>query len=175
MALPLSNSFEGGSDETTITTGNSGGASGNAWSSVYFGAGSLVYDSALAASGAFSARMTVATPQDAIQLRWEPADFGTVTDHYGRIYIYRTANPSFPSTLFNFFNITPTLCASMVISSVGEISIRDSVGTQDEASTGITLNAWTRIEWHLTNHASAGAFECKFYDAHSTSRSRLSR
>ena len=55
--LPANNSFEGGSDETTITTGNSGGASGSAFDVVTIGAGNgLVYDSAQA-RGTLSGRV----------------------------------------------------------------------------------------------------------------------
>jgi len=48
------NSSEGGTDAVTVTTGNSGGGSGNAWDTVSLNGGDVEYDSAQFAHGVLS-------------------------------------------------------------------------------------------------------------------------
>src|SRR5438067_677165 len=55
VALPISNSAEGGTNGTTVTTGNSGGGSGDAFSAVNIGTtGAVTFDSSASAHGGLS-------------------------------------------------------------------------------------------------------------------------
>src|SRR5690606_5281973 len=93
----LRNSAEGGTDETGVTTGNSGGASGDAWSQVVLGTGSaIVYDSAQAAHGDLAYSIRQAASQVAFLLRTFTADDEALVSFYLR----------FPS----LFTVTSAIC-----------------------------------------------------------------
>lgn len=79
MAVPLTNTFEGGSDGTTITTGNSGGASGNAFTNVSIAAThTLQYKNTPALSGSLCAVITPGASSGVTFVQWQPADVGTI-------------------------------------------------------------------------------------------------
>lgn len=97
MALPLENTFEGGTDTTTITTANSGGASGNAFDAVSLGANSTVeFEAAEAGHETMGAefRQNAATAGNA-QLEWRTASVGSALEIWGRVYFKL---PTLPTT-----------------------------------------------------------------------------
>jgi hypothetical protein len=61
------NTFEGGTDGVQVTTGNSGGASGDALSSV---GTPILYSSMYAAHGTLSARPQIVTTANAVWMNW---------------------------------------------------------------------------------------------------------
>lgn len=79
MAVPLANTLEGGSDGTTITTGNSGGASGNAFDAVGISAThTLTYENSPVMSQALCAVNTPGGTSGTAYVQWAPASVGTI-------------------------------------------------------------------------------------------------
>lgn len=79
MAVPLSNTFEGGTDGTTITTGNSGGASGSAFTNVVIAAThTLTYENSPVLSGGLCGVVTPGGTTGTTFVQWQPADVGTI-------------------------------------------------------------------------------------------------
>lgn len=157
MALPLSNTFETGlADETAITDLNSDdGAAGNAWDAVVLvGASAAVYDTARAAHGTLSARITQDGANGAL-LRWL-ASHGAQTEVAGRLYIYRTAHP----TPDGQWMILPQNAGGTDLGLVrwdtgGTLTVFDStLGTSTTSTATVPLNEWVRIEWWLRCRAS---------------------
>src|SRR5215471_1655591 len=98
MALPLLNGCESGGtaggDETTVTAANSGDPAGNAFDDVTIGAsGVLKYDTARSAHGTYSIRCEQPGTATTTRMRWSTS-LGTVTELWGRCYIYQTAFPT---------------------------------------------------------------------------------
>jgi hypothetical protein len=86
---PLRNTFEGGTDGTTITQANSGGASGDAWSTApIIGTGvTLTYSSLQAAHGALSMRIVQPATPASTRVEWDA--LGALTGNvYFREYLF---------------------------------------------------------------------------------------
>lgn len=164
MALPLANTFEGGTDETTVTTGNSGGASGDAFDVVTITAGALVFDTARAAHGGLSARVDVVS--NLANVEWRAASTGgDWTQVWGRVYVYFTANPANTIRLVGIFNSAGTRMADVSVQSGGFLRVSDSAFTSDDSVGTILLNQWTRIEFTVLHSATVGVIEAKIFSA----------
>jgi len=87
-AVALSNSAEGGTDTTAVTTANSGGTSGNAWDTV---TGAPTFSATHAAHGTLCYSFPAAT---ATNVQWSAASIGMMATLYARLYVYPTANPA---------------------------------------------------------------------------------
>lgn len=158
------NSLEGGTDGTTITTGNSGGASGTAFDVVTIGTSStLTFDAAQASRGLLSAKyVTPAATPAATYTGWTTA-IGTLTvDCYFRFYLYLTANPSAVNRVLNFLN-GAAIGAGLEISATGKL-ITKGIATISTSTNSVTLNQWVRIEgWYRTG--TTGTLEVKLFNS----------
>lgn len=146
------NTFEGGTNTTTITTGNSGGGSGNAFDVVNIGSGSgVTFDNTHAHTSSLAGKMASGTGNGAT-VRWSTT-IGSQTQVWGRQYIYITANPSADLSIFsNGFDL--------YVTSTGKVKL---VGIATATSTNsLTLNQWNRIE-HRYNAAVSGTFEAQLF------------
>lgn len=151
--VAASNSFDGGSQGTTITTGNSGGASGTAFNVVTIGGSSTeVFDSH--GKGLFSGKIAPQSGQFDY-VAWTTA-IGTQSDViYGRFYMYLTANPNAA------LHVVRTLSSSsaryaVVINTNGTVSLFGSSDTAFSTSTAtVPLNQWCRVEFDC-NYSTGG-------------------
>jgi hypothetical protein len=162
MALPLNNNAEGGTDDVTVTTGNSGGASGDAFDGVTIAAGgSITFDNAQA-KGVLAVKLVQGSSAGNNYVSWAAA-FGTQTTYYGRLYLYRTANPSANVALMRgVTSSTPNAWVMLVTS--GVIRCRGNATTPaTDGSVAIALNAWNRVEFKVVCHASAGVVTAKLF------------
>lgn len=159
--MPLTAGFETGISGNTITTADTGDA--DAFDLVTIAAGgSAKYDNAQAALGSLSAKLVQAATPGALNLAWSTA-FGVSTDHYGRLYIYRTANPGATVALVVPFN-GGSFASRIYLFTNGKISISDSTGAALATSAAaLPLNAWSRIEWHIVHNTSTGSVECRIF------------
>ena len=142
------NTFEGGVDGTVITSGNSGGASGDAFNVVVTNtpATEPAFDNTHAI-GTLSAHVAqTAAAADFCQVRWTA--LGDLAEAYGQICIYITAAP--PNTV--------SVCHSQTTAGgqLGRVrlltsrlfAIANSAGTIVATSTTpATTNDFTRVEW----------------------------
>lgn len=159
----LVNTFEGGTQGTTISTGNSGGTSGNAFDNVSIGSGgTLTYDGTQAAHGSLSAEIT--TAGSGVFFGWV-ASLGTQTQVWFRQYLYLTGNPS--------ANIAPfkaqsgaSNCAQMGINTSGKITFQNAAfSTVITSASTIPLNQWFRVEGFVLAGTSTGQLSFSLYDA----------
>lgn len=151
MATVLfSNSFDGGTNGTAITTANSGGASGNAFSTVDGG----VFDSTHAHSGALSGKCAGGN-----QDLWFD-DATTSVTSYIRFYLYVTAYPSGNNAIrlctFSAYNDNG-YCGIVYLQSNGTIGF--APGSTESASFAtavpVTKNQWVRVEAKLVVKSTA--------------------
>ena len=166
VELPLSNTFEGGSDETTISTANSGGTSGDALTSISIGAGNaFVFDTARAAHGGVSSRMDLANnPATVDQIGWS---FWPINPEiWGYFYIYLTGTWTGPSVLriASFDNAGAAVGRIVLGRDSPVIQVSDQNFAGAATTTGaMTYNAWYRIGWRVLCSPTAGEIEARIY------------
>ncbi|HLM22889.1 MAG TPA: hypothetical protein VK390_15375 [Propionibacteriaceae bacterium] len=94
MVLLLSNTAEGGTDETAAIPANTGGGSGNAFDTINIASGSsVVFDNARAAHGSMSYRLTTTATPATAQCTWDTS-MGTLAQLWFRANFYLTAAPA---------------------------------------------------------------------------------
>lgn len=164
MTLPLSNNAEGGTDTTTVTTVNSGGTSGDAWSTVTIGASATLKFSTTQKRNTLSYEIATPATSVASYLAWSGLTFGTQTNLFVRVYAYLAANPVTNALrLINFFN-GGTEVGGVLIQTSGGLQLRDSAGNITGASSAIALDQWIRIECSIVCNASTGSIEVKLFN-----------
>lgn len=145
--------FETGINGNTISTSDAGDAT--AWQSIA-GAPNPTYSNTHVAFGALAAAYTV----NGAFTRWaSPNTWGT--DHYGRFYLYATANPGSNQSICSLQDAGGT--SNIVILTGGNIQSRDH-GAGVNGSVSISLNQWVRIEYHFISSATVGLLEVKLFN-----------
>lgn len=165
MAVPLSNTFEGGSDGTTITTGNSGGVSGNAFDLVTIGATHTVaYSSGSAISQTLSALITPGGTSGTSFVQWGSASVGTIGPTVYTRFYWRNVG-AFSSTncrqqYMEGAGGSALRCALTVNGTAGtpgKFSWVNSAGTAGTLSTStLAIDTTYRFECKWTLDASVG-------------------
>jgi hypothetical protein len=146
------NSCEGGSNGTGVTTGNSGGASGDAFGVVNIANGTLNYDNSNPAHGSLCHLYNVAaSPSGVMRVGWTFTAITTGNKIAGRIYLRRTSNPTGSGqALWTCGLIGTGTCAMVDINTAGQPRIWDSVNTTQTFTNPISLAGWNRIEFEVT-------------------------
>lgn len=166
----LANSFEGGTNGTTISSGNSGGTSGNAFDGVAGTA--LTFDNAHAAHGSLACKVVLGTSGTQTYVLWA-ASLGAITsasDLFIRYYLFLTANPSANEYICRFSQPGTSggghICG-FGITSAGLPAIYDtgaSTSPKVSGPTALPLNQWIRIEGHCgALSATATSMELKVW------------
>ncbi len=160
-----SNSFEGGSDGVAITSGNSGGLSGDAFTSV-FGSTPLFTN--------VQKRQTMAyrlvDPTGATGVRWTGIAGGT-NDMWARAYLYLTAYPTTNPLMFIYGQTAAnTGAGALSVELGGHLRARNTgggvAGAAPEGSVLISLNQWVRCEMRLRpgSAATTGQIEWRLFN-----------
>lgn len=162
MAPVNSNTFESGqSSGAAITTGNSGGGAGRAWTSL---AGTCTYDTAHTYGGSLAAKIDMAAGTTS-QLRWlDGADqAGNVS--YLRFYLFLAALPSQNLSVAYFTDHSNTFLMRVRIRANGTVDLIDGA-TQVMATTtaAAATGQWIRIEAKVTSNAATGSGELRLYN-----------
>src|SRR5258706_6688481 len=164
----LTNSAEGGTSGTNVTTGNSGGASGNAWDLVTATggtAGIITFDNAHAAHGALGYNLSIGVTAAECYLQWLASLGGTFATLYSRAYVYLTANPGATFKLIRFLT-AGSANGGVTITSAGKLATLNAAGTAIATSTNsVPLNQWFRVEFDSTASATVGTLVCRLYQA----------
>jgi len=158
----LENTFEGyGSSGIAITTGNSGGASGNAFDVVTVNAGSILESasSAVGDGGLRSMRVNGAATELAYAA-WTTS-MGTKTEIWGRMYVGLTAFPTSATRIFGAY--TATRSAALQLSAAGKINLYDAGGTSQAVTTSSLNIGLSRVEFHFVLNATTGLLEVKLF------------
>jgi hypothetical protein len=161
------NNFNGGTDTTTITTGNSGGASGTAWDLVTIGTNSVVDYHAAVARGALSGRIVMpgATP---LATWWQWTTFPTTTtDVHFRTYFRKSANGS--GTFFDLMRMLDSggvRMAQVGITSAGMLTFSNAAGTSVgiNGTRAVPNNQWCRLDVRVLPSTTAGEIQWWVYD-----------
>lgn len=151
----VTNNFEGGSDGTTITTGNSGGASGTAFDGVSRDAtgtpGVVAFSNVQARAGALSGRFQVGSVTAITAANWSTAR-GTITDDFVRAYFYLTSSFTLNMGVIKWYSAALANYGSILWGGAGanKLSILNNVGASiaGPSTTVLSLNAWHRLEAH---------------------------
>lgn len=139
------NGAAGGSQGTTVTTGNSGGDSGTAWDTVTISAtAALVYDNTKG-RGNYAYKASTGGTAGTVFPQWTLGT-GITTTVFMRCYYYFTANPAANHRIFVFAN-GGTQHANIQLLTTGKIRwVLGSGGTLTSTTATISLNQWIRIE-----------------------------
>lgn len=155
--------FETGVNGATISAADPGSAT--AWNAVLGAGGAIAYDNAHPAFGALGGRM-VFSGAGATWLKWAAA-LGTVTEMYGRAYLYLTGNPPSNQPVICPGTSDTNPCARIDVNANGTLKIVDSfAGAHNiDGAVPITLNQQVRIEWHLICSTTVGFWEAKLFNS----------
>jgi hypothetical protein len=166
----IDNTAEGGSNTTSVTTGNSGGGSGTAFSAVSAGSGgSITFTTTNAYRGNLS--YAFVQPTGATTCLVDMQDASASASFAVRFYIRIDAYPS--STGFQFPAQLRTtggqLALNLSISTTGQFRVNSSASSSFTTA-GMSLNTWYRVEWTGTGIGTAGGSSTvNFYLGDSTS------
>ena len=157
-ALLLTNNFEGGTNTTTITSGNSGGASGNAFNGTVIASGTLAFDNTHAAHGSLSLKTATAGAGDVSEAHWT-SSLNSQSKLWFRQYLFLTANGAGTGCrVFTLENSSgSTNCFFVNVSTTGKLLAEDNVNsTLFTFTRSIPLNQWFRIEGWVACSPTAG-------------------
>ena len=160
----LTNSFEGGTNGVTITSGNSGGASGNAFNLVGATGVTNTYSNANAAHGSLSGELSTTTAAVAYW-RWNAPSFPSVSQAWFRFYAYFTANPANQHRVWNATGSASVASVFVSISGKLQVTYGGSGTPFVTFTTSIPLNQWFRVEGFVVANASAGQVSASLYSA----------
>lgn len=159
----LQNTFEGhATSGIAITTGNSGGASGDAFDATSVGAGSFLESAATGVVDGIRSMRINAAAAEVAYASWLTS-MGTKTEIWGRAYVALLALPTGSARMFTALNAT-TRGASLQIGTTGKIALVDA-GNTVQATTTAALNVGgiSRVEWHMVFNATTGLIEVKLF------------
>lgn len=127
----------------------------------------LAYDTEHVAHGSLAAKIASGAVASNPGLYWRTVGFGTLTNHYGRLYLYRTSFPAALHQLATNFNIGAGLAVvKITILTTGQIAVRDQTNTVKGTMTNtIAINQFVRIEWHIVNDPTVGMIEVKLFNS----------
>lgn len=150
MAYPAQNTQEGIPNAATVTTANSGGASGNAFNTIV---GTPVADSTAGrVQGARGLRFDVAATPVAIYVGWDSTTLTTAPlTVFGRCYYWSAIHPSSSLRLIEFMNGATVLGYLGIQNTTSKLTWYNSANTS-VTPTGVapTLSTLYRIEFQFT-------------------------
>jgi hypothetical protein len=164
-SIRLDNSAEGGTNGATVTTGNSGGASGSPLDIVSIGSlTTFTYDNSHPANGGMGYKYVTGSPAATVVGGWSTSmTSSSLRKVFGRKYYYIPSLPSGNLRLLRAMS-SSTLRACVAVNSSGHIVLIQADGTTQKTST-TTVSAATlfRLEAKFIGDASAGQIECLIF------------
>lgn len=160
MALPLVAHAGQGVDGATVGTGESG--SGNPWDATV-GTPTITY-----APEHARGRMgyEVVAGASAQQMSWSTS-LGTITDVYGRFYLWSHAAPSTATGLFRF-TAAAAQTARIRYNADGTLTISDAGNAAEVTTTALTTGALIRIGFRIQFVATNATVTLNVYDSPSS-------
>jgi hypothetical protein len=139
VALPLNYDFNGGTAAAAVATTDTG--SGDAFDVITLTGGTIAYDATQVAHGAMAAKFTFGTGICTVQ--WS-TKVGTITEYWGRIYIWAASFPAGGQPLVR----ARTSNNGRVRVTAGKLDIYDGT-TIVTGTVALATSAWNRIEFHI--------------------------
>lgn len=144
----FSNSAEGGTNGSTVTVANSGGASGNAFdAAARSGTGTLTYSNASSAHGGLSIHVNTPVAADTSFVVWST---GNDADVAARFYLYLNA---LPSSAVNILTVRSASAQTAVIAlnSTNRLQLQNAAsGVVNTMTNSLSINTWYRVELQAT-------------------------
>ena len=160
----IRNIASGGTNGTTVTTGNSGGVSGTAFNVVTIGAlATLTFDNTHAIHSALSYNVTTGSPAANSFVQWTTALGATVSQLWWEMYLFLTA---YSASILRIVSVRngATYQGGPGISSTGKVVLLNAAGSTVKTSTNsVPLNQWFRLEGFLIGDPSVGQLEAKLF------------
>ncbi len=154
--------FEAGVDGNTIATGE-----GNTpYDLAGKGASGTFTYSSTQKYGTLSAKVTTGTGAFQI-IRWSTA-LGTLTDQYGRAYLFVPSLPGSAQAIIMDSANGGNPRWGFVLNSDGKITLRNGTAlgsTQASATVAISTNQWVRLEFRVISSATVGQMEIKLFNS----------
>lgn len=165
----LRNSFEGGTAGTTITAGNSGGGSGDAFTSVNAppAGGTNAFDNTSPIKGTLHGRVQTGATSGLTSWVWgNTAGLGTPSQIWFRFYFRTGAYPVSKTRFLNFTTTGDTVQnASMILGITGILSVRSGTNVDTDLGTYVVpLNQWVRIEARYQMSNATGNADARVWD-----------
>lgn len=162
--------LETGTNAATVATTDTGNAT--AWNTVVINTGcTATYDNTHAHGGSLSAKIVqTATASSQCYLSWSAATLGTLTEDYGRLYLW-VDTVTGTNVLVTALDTTPaTAFQIQLLKTAGvnehKIKVLDGPGTVTATGTvAVTLGQWVRIEWHALANATTGSVVVRLYNS----------
>lgn len=176
MAVYLTNSFEGGTNGTTVTQGsggNTGGNSGNYFDLINIGAAStLAFSNTEAAHGTLSCKLTQPASAVSTTFAWTASlTSSSIPTVYFRTYLWYPSLPSAGVRVISCLN-GATFLGAVQLGTTGKLTAINAAGSaiiftgNGIASTTNALNtgAWSRVEGFFTGSATVGQISVSIYN-----------
>lgn len=162
----FTNRFEGISSGTAVSTGNSGGASGNAFDAVAIPtAGTLAADNVHAHAGTVGLKVATSTTAGACYVQWSTS-FASATRLWVSLPLYMTAGQNV--RLFEARNASG-VCAGVALTAGRTIQGLTSTAAAAVATVNaLPVNQWVRIEASFVFDGAAGEIEVWTYPSDGT-------
>jgi hypothetical protein len=165
VPVTLTNNLEGGTDGTTITTVNSGGASGNAFDNVVIGTGATAtYSATHAAHGGLGLAVSTGSTAATALCRWD-SSLGVQTTLYGRTYLYVTGAPSSSDSVIEFQNASASRGGIQITTGLQWLVQDAAFATLYTSTHIIPIGQWVRVEWEIVFSATAGQAIVNYYES----------
>ena len=164
-SISFTNSFEGGTNGTTISTSNSGTSPDHAFDVVNVGSGStMTFSTTHAAHGNLGGRFSTGSAGNPTYVCWNNSSLGTQTTLYGRAYLYLTSLPGSVDNVV-LFDTGSTQILGIQINTSGNLNLYNyiSAATLHTFTSVIPTNQWIRIEWEIIFSASVGQITLSYY------------
>lgn len=145
----ISNTFEGGTDGVTLTTLNTGGASGTAIDSIVRAADGIVAFSNVQARDTLSMRCASRTTASGSYILWLAAH-GNLADEFGAVYFLTSGASSQDIRILHLSDSTPTLRCAVQFRTTNVLRLEATGVGNTDFTTALTANTWYRIEWNYT-------------------------
>lgn len=161
----LTADFEAGVNGNNVLTSDTGSA--DAWNtSAVAGSGTRTYDTAHPAFGSLALKLVAGSAGGTV-VGWTTG-IAAATDHYGRCYLYLTANPSGAHPIIQLSSAS-TRVVRIDLMSDGKLRMLDAPASGIQSSTNsVALNQLIRIEWHIIHSVTVGQVEIKLFNTASS-------
>jgi hypothetical protein len=170
VAYPAENTQEGGTNAATVSTANSGGASGNAFNTI---SGTPVFDNTAGqVEGTMGMKFAVGGTLAALYVGWDSTTLTTApTTVYGRCYYWSSIHPGSSLRLIEFMNGATVLGFLGVSNTVSKLTWYNSANTAATATgSGFSLSTFYRIEFQfVVATTTTGSATARFFAGDTTS------
>lgn len=154
--------FEAGVNGNNVTNG-AGEASTTAWNTVDALGGPITYDNTHKYD-TLAAKIVLTGSGSETSMQWGAA-LGTVTDQYGRAYIWLNALPTGSAIRLVQGYSGGSTAFRIDVNTAGTIALLDNVGLVQTTSTAVATGQWVRLEWHVVHSLTVGQIELKLFNS----------